>query len=442
MNEVLEFGSWGGVFAASQRVLGMRDRHAPLPLPETGSLLPHGLGRSYGDSCLNDGNCLIRGRDLDRFIAFDADTGLLRCEAGVLLAEIAEFALPRNWFLPVTPGTKFVTVGGAIANDVHGKNHHRAGTFGHHVRRFELLRSDGSRVVCSAGENAELFRATIGGLGLTGLVTWAEIALKAVKGPWMRQRAVRFESLERFFDLCEPLEREHEYVVAWLDCASRGGATRGVFFSGGHDDRPGPAPASPERGFPVQPPFSLVNRATLRGFNEIYYHMPRGGGAPQAVPCDRFFYPLDGIHHWNRLYGPRGFFQYQCAVPEGGAGRGALGEVLRRIGASGEGSFLGVLKRFGAMPPAGVMSFPRAGFTLALDFPNRGAETLALLEALDAIVGEAGGRVYAAKDARMSPQSFRRFYPEWEAFAPYVDPRFSSSFWRRVMGEGAMALRS
>jgi FAD/FMN-containing dehydrogenase len=441
VNEVLEFGSWGGVFAPSQAVVGVKDRHAALALPASGTVLPYGLGRSYGDSCLNDGNTLLRARDLDRFIAFDADARVLRCEAGVLLAEIAEFGVPRNVFLPVTPGTKFVTVGGAIANDVHGKNHHRAGTFGHYVRRLELLRSDGARLVCSRDENAGLFRATIGGLGLTGLVTWAEIELKPIQGPWIRQRAVRFDSLERFFELCGPLEAEHEYVVAWLDCAGVG-ATRGVFFAGDHDARPGPAPARPERGFPLQPPFSLVNGATLRGFNEIYYRMPRGDGAPQHVPYDRFFYPLDSVHHWNRVYGARGFFQYQCAVPGDEAGRRALATILERIGASGEGSFLGVLKRFGDMPCVGMMSFPRPGFTLALDFPNRGATTLALLESLDAIVAEVGGRVYAAKDARMSAESFRRFYPEAQAFSAFVDPRFSSSFWRRVTGQGAMAMRS
>ncbi|HEX5129848.1 MAG TPA: FAD-binding oxidoreductase, partial [Usitatibacter sp.] len=215
-----QFGSWGGVFAPSQQVLGLRDRTQPLPLPEVGSVLPYGMGRSYGDSCLNDGNAIIRIRDLDRLIAFDAATGVLRCEAGVLLSEIIDFALPRGFFVPVTPGTRFVTVGGAIANDVHGKNHHRSGTFGHYVPRFELLRSDGARVECSETENAELYRATIGGMGLTGLITWAEIRLAPVKGPWIRQKALRFRSLDEFFGLSEPLEREHEYVVAWLDCAS------------------------------------------------------------------------------------------------------------------------------------------------------------------------------------------------------------------------------
>jgi FAD/FMN-containing dehydrogenase len=261
-----------------------------------------------------------------------------------------------------------------------------------------------------------------------------------VKGPWIRQRAQRFRSLDEFFALCEPLEREHAFVVAWLDCASPTPAsTRGVFFAGDHDDAPGPAPAHTALPFPVQPPFSLVNGLTLRAFNELYYRVPRGGGREQRVSYEPFFYPLDRVLHWNRIYGPRGFFQYQCVVPEGDAGRGALSEVLGRISASGEGSFLGVLKRFGTMPAAGMMSFPQPGYTLALDFPNRGAGTLRLLESLDEVVRASGGRVYPAKDSRMSRESFRAYYPQWEAFSAFVDPRFSSSFWRRVNGGPGMA---
>ena len=443
MSEVVEFGSWGRLFAPSQDVRAFNDRSEPLPLPPTGSVLPYGLGRSYGDSCLNDGNALIRARGLDRLIAFDAQSGILRCEAGVALSEIIGFALPRGFFLPVTPGTKHVTIGGAIANDVHGKNHHRAGSFGHHVVRLELLRSDGSRTTCSATENEALFRATVGGLGLTGLVTWADVRLRRVPGTAMRQRAVRFASLDEFFALCDPLEREHEYTVAWLDCTAHGRrGTRGIFFAGDHDARQEPFTPRRAVGVPMEPPFSLVNGITLRAFNEAYYRMPRGGGTPRNVSLDAFFYPLDGIGGWNRLYGPRGFFQYQCALPAGPAGEGAIRELLARVAASGEGSFLAVLKRFGPMAPAGMMSFPRPGFTFALDFPNRGATTRTLLARLDEVMLAAGGRVYPAKDSRMSPEAFRAFYPQWQAFAAHVDPRFSSSFWRRVTTGEPMAMRA
>ncbi|HET7404427.1 MAG TPA: FAD-binding oxidoreductase, partial [Usitatibacter sp.] len=373
MIELSGYDSWGRVFRPRQRVARMRDRAARLPLPEDGgTILPYGAGRSYGDSCLNDGGTVLRARDLDRFIAFDAATASLRCEAGVLLAEIALFALPRGLFLPVTPGTRFVTVGGAIANDVHGKNHHRAGTFGHHVVRFELLRSDGSRLECSATANAELFRATLGGLGLTGLITWAEIRLMRVAGPWVRQVEQRFGSLAEFFTRSEALEERHEYVVAWLDCMPREvGATRGVLFAGDRDPSPAPVQERGARTVPVTPPFSLVNNLTLRAFNELYFRS-HGRAETKVVPWDQFFYPLDGLRGWNRMYGPRGFFQYQCVVPEGDRGRVALEALLARIAASGQGSFLGVLKRFGKHPPAGMLSFPRPGYTLALDFPNRG----------------------------------------------------------------------
>jgi FAD/FMN-containing dehydrogenase len=368
---------------------------------------------------------------------------VLECEAGVTLAEIGAFALPRGFFLPVSPGTKHVTVGGAIANDVHGKNHHRAGSFGHHVARFELLRSDGSRSLCSPEENAPLFAATIGGLGLTGLVTWAAIRLRRVPGAWMRQRAIRFASLDEFFALCDPLDRGHEYVVSWLDCtAARARSARGVAFAGDHAPSTEPAATRASHRMPLEPPFSLVNGVTLRAFNSAYYRIPRGGGAPRTVPLDAFFYPLDAVGSWNRLYGPRGFFQYQCVVPEGAVGQAAVAEMLERIAASGEGSFLAVLKRFGTMPSLGLMSFPRPGYTFALDFPNRGATTLALLSRLDETVLGAGGRVYPAKDSRMSPEAFRAFYPAWESFREHVDPRFSSSFWRRVTGGERMAMRA
>lgn len=434
------FGSWGRLFASRSSILRMPDRSSSVAGRE-GSLLPYGIGRSYGDSCLNDGGTLIAARDLNRFIAFDSETGIFRCEAGVLLSEIVDVALPKGWFLPVTPGTKMVTVGGAIANDVHGKNHHRSGTIGHHLLRFELLRSDGSRIVCAPDVNGEWFRATVGGLGLTGLITWAEIRLKAVAGPWIGQRAIRFASLAEFFSLCDPLESENEYLVAWLDCASaRKGSSRGVFFAGDHDSCTEPLPRRRTMRVPIEPPFSLVNELSVRAFNEVYFRRPRGGdGVRTRVPFDAFFYPLDSIHEWNRIYGRRGFMQYQCVVPEGEAGRRALGEILERIAASGEGSFLGVLKRFGTQPSVGLMSFPMAGFTVALDFPFRGPSTLALFDGLDDVVVNAGGRVYPAKDARMAPEMFRAFYPGHEEFARYIDPHFSSSFWRRVTGGERLA---
>ncbi len=420
--------SWGqlpAVPAAHERWLS--DRAAPLPAV-AGSVLAYGNGRSYGDVGLNSGATLLHTRGMDRFIAFDEATGVLTCEAGVLLAEILDVFVPRGWFLPVTPGTRFVTVGGAIANDVHSKNHHRAGSFGGHVRRFELLRSDGSRRVCAPGENAEWFAATIGGLGLTGLITWVELSLKPISGVGITVASTRFTGLDEFFAVNTEAEARHEYTVAWIDCLAP--TVRGIFMAGDHSAGQGQAAAARKAlNFPLTPPFSLVNGLTLRAFNQAYYNRPVP--AMSVVHYAPFFYPLDGILHWNRLYGRQGFYQYQFVLPM--AARAALADVLRSISTSGQGSFLAVLKTFGDLSSPGLLSFPMPGVTLALDFPNRGAPTRALFDRLDAIVGEAGGRLYPAKDARMSGEFFRRSYPRLNEFLPFVDAKFSSDFARRVL---------
>lgn len=427
--------SWGRYPVTRETVLCLSDRHAALPV--TGyPMLPLGNARSYGDSCLNDGGILLATRGLDHFIAFDPATGVLTCEAGVLFSEILDLVVPQGWFLPVTPGTRFVTVGGAIGNDVHGKNHHRAGSFGHHVLAFELLRTDGSRLCCSPDENVDWFDATLGGLGLTGLVTWATIQLRRVAGPWMSTESHRFGSLAEFFALSRASDRDYEYTVSWIDCVARGAAFgRGLFSRANHAPaRPDRRPAASRRrlSMPLTPPLSLVNPLSLRAFNQLYYHRQRARLAHATAHYEPFFYPLDGIAHWNRMYGPRGFLQYQCVVPPE-TSEAAIGELLQAIAAAGTGSFLAVLKQFGGRSSRGLLSFPRPGTTLALDFPNGGAPTFALLDRLDAIVDAAGGAVYPAKDARMSGERFRRYFPRWDAFTRYVDPGMSSSFWRRVM---------
>jgi FAD/FMN-containing dehydrogenase len=399
-------------------------------------MLPYGNGRSYGDVCQNQDGALLTTRGLDRFIAFDSATGIFECEAGVLLSEIVEIALPAGWFLPVTPGTCLVTVGGAIANDVHGKNHHRTGSFCNHVLEFELQRSAGQVLCCSPQQNREWFSATAGGLGLTGLIRRARLQLRRVPGPWIRGDSMRFGNLNEFFALARQSDSDYEYTVAWLDCAAgRSKLGRGIFMRGNHapDDRQ-PRAGSPLR-VPFTPPISLVNGLTLPMFNRLYFHRPAAEQRHALWHFQPFLYPLDHVLQWNLIYGPRGFFQYQCVVPEDRA-EASLGEMLELIGRTGMGSFLAVLKLFGHIPSAGMMSFPRPGATLALDFPNRGGKTLAFLESLDAITRAAGGAVYPAKDARMSAASFRQYFPNWERFKTYIDPNFSSSFWRRVTETG------
>ncbi len=423
--------AWGrlpGVGEARQRPWG--DRHAALPT-EAGPRIAHGLGRSYGDVALNPGGELLMTRGLDRFIHFDRAQGVLRAEAGVSLDEVLALVMPAGWFVAVTPGSRYVSLGGCVANDVHGKNHARAGSFGHHVRAFELLRSDGSRRVCRPGDADGRFEATVGGLGLTGLITWVEIQLIPIRRPWMAVVQRRFASLDAYWDLDESLAAHHDYTVAWVDCL-RGG--RGLYSAAdfaGHD-APQAEPGPGRRRVPLEPPISLVNGLSVSAFNLAYYHLPRPAFSLQ--PALKYFYPLDGLADWNRIYGRRGFYQYQCVLP-----RPAMKEASRalfdRIGRAGSGSFLAVFKTFGERPPAGLLSFPRAGATLALDFPNQGAASHRLLAELDAVVREAGGALYPAKDARMSADMFRAGYPALDAFRAHVDPAFSSGFWRRVADE-------
>jgi FAD/FMN-containing dehydrogenase len=438
-----DYGSWGRAVSARHRVVRPESGAAAaraLAAADGGLALAYGCGRSYGDVALNPDGLLLDCRGLDRFVSFDRETGLLACEAGVRLADILAVACRPEpdgggWFLPVSPGTRFVTVGGAIANDVHGKNHHRAGTFGRHVHSLELLRSDGSRRVCSPAEDAALFAATIGGLGLTGVVLRATVKLRRVEGLALEAEDIRFGTLDEFFALAEESDRDWEYTAAWVDCLAGGrGLGRGIYSRARH--APGVPAAPPDReprlAVPATPPVSLVGRWSVRGFNGLYWRRLGTRGRRRWVGSYApILYPLDAIGGWNRLYGPRGFHQFQCAVPPDGA-RAAMAEMLEAIAASGEGSMLTVLKRFGDLPSPGLLSFPMPGATLALDFPERGEGTRRLLARLERIVVAARGRLYPAKDSAMSAAALRAGYPALERFLPFVDPGLSSAFARRV----------
>ncbi|MGN6391303.1 MAG: FAD-binding oxidoreductase [Gemmatimonadales bacterium] len=428
------YRSWGRFpDATPAAVVPVVWRSDPPPFDRArGPLLAYAYGRSYGDSCLNDGGVLLDVTGLDRLIAFDPDTGVVRCEAGVTLAQILDLVVPRGWFLPVVPGTRWVSVGGAIANDIHGKNHHRAGTFGAHVRRLELLRSTGERITCTPAD--PIFQATVGGLGLTGVILWAEVALKQVPGTGITMERIRFPSLDGFLELATQ-DADYEYTVAWVDCLARGRRLgRGIYLRGDHAplDGPSASPLAPPRiRVRADAPRGLVNAATMSLFNEAYYRAGLRARRRATVPYPPFFFPLDVVGDWSRLYGPNGFVQYQCVVPDTPGGE-AIRTLFDRIARSGEAASLAVLKRFGAARSPGWLSFPRPGLTLAVDFPFRGPSTLRLLDELDAIVAAAGGAVYPAKDARMSPASFRAFFPAADRLESQRDPRFSSSFWRRV----------
>jgi len=400
-------------------------------------VLAYGQGRSYGDACLNEGGTLVDTQNLDRFLYFDPESGVLRAESGVTLAQILALVVPHGWFLPVTPGTKYVTLGGAVANDVHGKNHHAAGTFGRFVTRLALARSTGE--VLELTPDDDLFRATVAGLGLTGLILWVEIRLHPIASDQIEGRSTKFSTLAEFFALSEAASARSPYVVSWIDTLRPEG--RGLLMEGDHAPdgglpEPGVSPPAARLAVPVDAPGWALSRPTVRAFNAAYYGRQRAKAVETRGHYEPFFYPLDAVRDWNRGYGRRGFFQYQFVVPFAD-GDAAVREILGRLAASGEGSFLAVLKTFGDVPSPGLMSFPRPGVTLALDLPNRGERTVRLLRGCDEIVRQSGGAVYPAKDACMTPESFRTFFPQWEAFAEHLDPAFSSSFWRRVTGEAA-----
>lgn len=430
--------SWG-LFPKVQKQTYIDLEHRLSPLPSAaGLLLPRGLGRSYGDSCLNESGTLLGSARLNHFISFDPQSGIIRCEAGVSFDEILQLVVPKGWFLPVTPGTKFISVGGAIANDVHGKNHHHAGNFGHHVICFELLRSTGERIFCSRAENADLFFATIGGLGLTGFITWAEFQLKKIPSAWIEQEQIQFHSLSQFFALSEISEKDYEFTVAWVDCVNSATDIRGIFIRGNYAK-----PLAKHKNLKVHNTASfktipcflpewLLNSFSIKAFNELYYRKNLSIEKKSVVHYDPFFYPLDSIHHWNKIYGKRGFLQYQFVVPYKADSGATIAKIFNILKRSQMGSFLAVLKTFGSVKPEGLLSFPQEGVTLALDFPNCGEKLIKVLEKCDEIVRQAQGTVYPAKDARMSTESFATFFPRAAEFEKHMDPQFSSSFWRRV----------
>jgi FAD/FMN-containing dehydrogenase len=396
--------------------------------------LPVGAGRSYGDVCLLENGTLLQTRGMDRLLDFEPKTGVLRCESGATLAEILDFAVPRGFFLPVTPGTKYVTVGGAIANDIHGKNHHSAGSFGCHVLRFELVRSDGSRFLCSPTDNQEWFSATIGGMGLTGLITWAEVRLRPIVSRRIDYQGNKFVGIDEFLSLSRAATSE--YTVAWIDCVSTGkNFARGIFMQGEHSKEPGSLQKSKEPWltFPVDLPAFALNRFTMSAFNTAYYHKQFPKQKTAKVDYEPFFYPLDSVLHWNRMYGRNGLLQFQNVLPHA-SGREGMVEILKAITRSGLASFLAVIKFFGEVPSLGMMSFPMPGIMLALDFPIRPEVSFDLLDRLARITLEHGGRMYSAKDARMTPDQFQAFYPQWQDFSRYIDPSFDSAFWQRVTG--------
>lgn len=412
---------------------------------DTASVIARGQGRSYGDATLNqDGRVLLTER-VNRMLELDKEQGILRAEAGTTLAEILPVIVPKGWFLPVTPGTKFVSLGGCVAADVHGKNHHHEGSFGDHILSLEMILANNTRVTCSPSEQPELFWATVGGMGLTGIIGEVTLKLLPVTSAYMKVQNRAAENLDQLFALLGDPEQDDRYSVAWIDCLASGTKMgRGVAMFGHHAESGHMPPklgdpliAHPVRSktMPFDFPGWVLNQKSISAFNEFYFKREGGKRQPFLSGYDAYFYPLDGIERWNRMYGKRGFVQYQCVIPEATAYDG-IRELLQELSASRRASFLAVLKRLGEQG-RGVLSFALAGYTLALDLPLRDDGLFAMLNRLDEIVLRHGGRVYLAKDARLSAESFRAMYPRHEEFMALkynIDPdnRFSSSMSRRL----------
>lgn len=377
-----------------------------------GPFIARGLGRSYGDGSLAPR--VLDTRYLDHCLSFDDSTGVLTCEAGATLDDIFKLFVPRGWFLPVTPGTRYITVGGAIASDVHGKNHHGEGCFSEHVTGMELLLGNGERVSVSHAENSELFHATCGGMGLTGIILTASVRLKPIASSEIIETTIKAPDLDAVLDGFEK-GSSASYSVAWIDCLATGrNLGRSLLMLGEHaPDGPLTVQRKPLLPVPFEMPAGLLNHATVKAFNAVYYGKAKRGRHTRRVPLEPFFYPLDTLADWNRLYGKPGFVQYQFVLPKASGPRG-LQSILERIARSGRGSFLAVLKVLGKAN-ANLLSFPLEGYTLALDFKADPA-VFELLGELDRHVIEHGGRIYLTKDARMSEHTFKVSYPRWQEF--------------------------
>ncbi len=395
--------------------------------------LPVGLRRSYGTTVLPEDETVLDLTGLDRLIAFDPATRVLRAGAGLSLDRLMRWSVPRGLFPATVPGTRFVTLGGAVANDVHGKNHASAGSFGRAVTGFTLLRSDRGVVRVDRESEPDLFAATVGGLGLTGVILDVSLRLVPIPSSDLMVETAPFDDYAGFLALSEESIGRFEHVVAWVDCTARGARLgRGLFERADWAETGGFAPHDAGRGVPVpfDAPSMAMSRTAVSAFNRLHHARGRRKAGRARRPYEAFFHPLDGLRDWNRLYGRKGFRQYQCVVPNEAAE--AVAAMLDVVSRSDQGSFLAVLKRFGPIPSEGMLSFPMPGVTLALDFRNDGASTLALLDRLDAILREARGRLYPAKDGRMSPAMFRAGYPALDDFMRRVDPLCGSRFWRRM----------
>ena len=409
----MEISGWGRYPKIDAQVLlPMTGNDCASALKDPSVLIARGLGRSYGDSSL--ASQVLETTELQYFQEFNPETGVLACDAGVSLYEILNVFVAKGWFLPVTPGTRFVTVGGAIASDVHGKNHHIDGTFCEHVLSFDIALGNGVIVTASPLQNADLFHATCGGMGLTGVIVAARIGLKPISSSDILETTIKAPNLDAVLDGFEKYA-DSTYSVAWIDCLAKGADLgRSLLMIGEHATDGGLKVASKKPlTIPMDAPAQLLNPLSIKAFNTLYYGKVFQAEQSRRTSFETYFYPLDQMLHWNRLYGKPGFLQYQFVIPTA-TGREGMRRILEEISDSGQGSFLAVLKAFGKQNN-NPLSFPLEGYTLALDFKVT-PTIFALLDRLDQLVLQYGGRLYLAKDARMTEQTFKQSYPRWQEF--------------------------
>lgn len=410
---------------------------------KTDSVLARGLGRSYGDSSLNDKGVVAESILMNRFIAFDEETGILKCEAGVTYKDILDTFVLREWFPAVTPGTKYVTMGGAIASDVHGKNHHNVGSFSSFLLSFKILLASGDIMECSRTENSDLFWATVGGMGLTGFILEAEIQLKKISSPFLTNRSLKLKNMDELFDKLEEFDADYHYSVAWMDIVASGKSYgRNVLLLGNHAESielTNKLKAISSKKYiekkisvPFEVPFATLNKVSITLFNSAFYMAAKN--KIEFVHYDKYFYPLDFILNWNHIYSKSGLIQYQLNVPED-KGKEAIDKVLKKVVAFGGGSFLAVLKKMGAQD--GILSFPFKGYTLSMDFPVKKG-VVEMCKVLDEIVVDYGGRNYLTKDSILDEKTFKQMYngvwEKWMKIKMKYDPenKFTSNQARRL----------
>jgi decaprenylphospho-beta-D-ribofuranose 2-oxidase len=443
-----KLSGWGGTEPTMAELAAPRSADEVAGLVKgvnAAGVIARGLGRSYNNAAQNDGGLVIATSGMRDILSFDPETGLAVCEAGVSLEQLMVTLLPAGWFVPVSPGTRQVTVGGAVAADVHGKNHHSAGSFARHVRSFDLMSADGDVRTVTADDDPELFWATAGGMGLTGIILRATVQMRKVETSRLIVDTMRTADIDETMDYLSSTDKDYDYTVAWTDClAQRGSLGRSVITSGDfavmaeipYRERGKPLEFNPSSlvGAPPVFPSGLINRHTVALLNDAWYRKAPRRRSGEIQTIGQFFHPLDGIRNWNRGYGPAGFRQYQFVVPFGADD--VVRRSLERISALRAPSFVTVLKRFGAGDP-GMLSFPVPGWTLALDFPARTPWLAQLLGELDDMVVEVGGRLYLAKDSRIPAELMPRMYPRYEEFRRLrtrIDPAgvFNSDLARRL----------